>query len=482
MRSFVKVVSLVLLTFLSTYVGAVDYYVSPVGLNTNRGTTKAEPFKTISKAVSVVAAGDVVHVASGTYAEHVYTTKDGEATARIRFVSDSVWGAKIVPPSSSSRSVGFDNRGMYVTIDGFEVDGSVGPTSGTKWTVGINVGGTGDSVVNCHVHHIYHASTDIGNDNGGAAILLDNYYGKNDMHAHRNMIHHVGPSVGGSVYHGIYQTATGTIKNNLAYAITGVGVHCWHNAHKIHIANNTVFGSGSGFAIGGGDYANDYGQNFYGPCDSMTLTNNIAYDNTGFGFDEEGENGAHNIFSNNLSYKNDTNWRLNTSKHVNDITAEPQFVNYIRNGGGNYHLRNSSPALDKGLTTFAPSIDFDGVVRPQGNGIDLGAFEYKASSTNITKGNVLVPLTFAMVASPNPFHATGIVRVFLPEAKRIVLAVYSVDGRFVRKIADQLQNPGTHSFLWHGDDAMGSKVSAGVYVYRLTAGSRVVLARTMMVQ
>ncbi|MDD5570315.1 MAG: sugar-binding protein [Bacteroidales bacterium] len=376
---------------------ATDYWVSSSGgLNTNPGT-QAYPFQTISKAASVVTEGGTVHVAPGTYQENIYTTTDGTVSARIVFVSDTKWGAKIIPPTSSSKSTGFDNRGDYVTIDGFEVDGTIDPVSGTKWTVGINVGGEGDIVKNCLVHHIY--NTGVANSGGGAGILLDAWYGFNNMQALGNVVHHVGPTSGGSSwYHGIYQTATGSIKNNITYAIAGGGIHMWHDANHITIANNTSFGNGAGFLFGGGDYVHTTG-----PADYCTFANNIAFDNTGIGFDQEGDYGTHNIWTNNLSYQNGTNWRLNGNPpHTFDVTANPQFVNYIRTGGGDYHLKSISPAIDAGTSTYAPSTDFDGNTRPQGTGYDIGAYEYILSSPTLTVnpsslafGNVLVNSTSA---------------------------------------------------------------------------------------
>jgi hypothetical protein len=47
---------------------AANYYVSPIGSNTNAGT-QLSPFKTIAKAASLVTAGSIVHVAAGTYSE-----------------------------------------------------------------------------------------------------------------------------------------------------------------------------------------------------------------------------------------------------------------------------------------------------------------------------------------------------------------------------------------------------------------------------
>src|ERR1043166_9578920 len=73
-----------------------DYYVSPTGSDANAGT-QAAPFKNITKAASAVIAGGTVHVRPGIYAGQFATTASGTAEARIRYVSDIKWSAKIVP-------------------------------------------------------------------------------------------------------------------------------------------------------------------------------------------------------------------------------------------------------------------------------------------------------------------------------------------------------------------------------------------------
>ena len=101
--------------------GATDYWVSPAGSDSNSGTSGA-PFATIGKAASVVAAGGTVHVGPGTYAENVVSVASGTASARIAFVSDTKWGAKIVPPSGSTDTAWW-SKGAYTDISDFEIDG-----------------------------------------------------------------------------------------------------------------------------------------------------------------------------------------------------------------------------------------------------------------------------------------------------------------------------------------------------------------------
>jgi len=58
--------------------------------------------------------------------------------------------------------------------------------------------------------------------------------------------------------------------------------------------------------------------------------------------------------------------------------VDPMFVTYTGNYGENdYHLLQSSPAINSGITLNDVTVDFDGISRPQGAAYDRGAFEYK---------------------------------------------------------------------------------------------------------
>ena len=79
-----------------------NYYVSPTGSDTAAGT-KTAPFKTLARAAkAAIKPSTTVWVAPGTYAGGIKTTGNGSATGRIYWVSTTKWGAKIVPPASST--------------------------------------------------------------------------------------------------------------------------------------------------------------------------------------------------------------------------------------------------------------------------------------------------------------------------------------------------------------------------------------------
>jgi hypothetical protein len=107
----------------------------------------------------------------------------------------------------------------------------------------------------------------------------------------------------------------------------------------------------------------------------MRVINNIVYDNSSVGIDESGLTGTNNVYLNNLVYKNGLDWSLqNGLQHQGTITSDPQFASYLANGGGDYRLLSTSPAVNSGTTAYsAPTYDINGYVR---SSPDVGAYEW----------------------------------------------------------------------------------------------------------
>lgn len=73
---------------------------------------------------------------------------------------------------------------------------------------------------------------------------------------------------------------------------------------------------------------------------------------------------------------------------------------------------------------------------------------------------------------PNPFNPVTTIAFSLDDAQRVSLGVYDVRGRLVRALLTrEEQAAGSHAVSWDGLDARGSRVPAGVYFYRVSAGS-----------
>lgn len=347
-------------------------YVATNGSDSNPGT-KTRPFKTILKASSVAKPGTTVHVAPGNYAGGFSTSKSGTASARIAYVSDVKWGAKIVPPASSKSRRGWINSGKYVDIIGFEVDGS-NYQGGLRWWIGLGSNGANSTVQGNKVHHIATQMSEC-QSNGGAGITGGSTVFGDKVDILNNVVYNVGPAYISETnrciwFHGIYFQAAGNVKNNVAYNNGYSGIALSHDVYKANVANNTVANNGTGIHINGaGFYRNPYKM-----IDYVNVSNNIAVGNKRYAIRTAGSIGTHNTYTNNLSYNNAMgNLSVRLATPTSSVVANPQFANPTAN---DFRLKSTSPAINKGLATYAPTTDILGVARPQGGRHDIGAYEY----------------------------------------------------------------------------------------------------------
>ena len=72
---------------------------------------------------------------------------------------------------------------------------------------------------------------------------------------------------------------------------------------------------------------------------------------------------------------------------------------------------------------------------------------------------------------PNPFQARTRIAFDLPRDAPVSLEVFDVTGRLVRTLANESMAAGAYEVSWNGADNSGQQVAAGVYLYRLRAGS-----------
>lgn len=338
-------------------------YVSPGGSDSNAGTATA-PFRTLARAARSTRPGTTVFVAPGTYTGGFKTTVHGSASARIYYVSTTKWGAKIVPASGSTIKTAWDNRGNYVDIVGFHVDGT-----GSRWTGGIYNGGSYDAIRHNWVHHI--AKGVSCTSAGGSAIGVDSYYRGVKGDVIGNLVHDIGPA-GCRFVQGIYISTSGTVKNNVVYRVASAAIHLWHDARDVIITNNTTVASGTGIIVGGGDFYHTSG-----PANYVHVHSNIVYDN-GYGISEQGRTGTSNTYRNNLVYQNSIyNWRLlNGLTHTGTVSSAPLFVSYTRTGTPNLKPSISSPAVGRGAPTYAHPVDFLERPRNTTTGFDIGAYQH----------------------------------------------------------------------------------------------------------
>jgi len=378
---------------------SVVFYVAPTGSDTNPGTSQA-PFQTIRRAAAMASApGTIVRVAPGVYASGsaIYSQYAGTATSRIVFVSDVPWAAKIVV---SGTQQAWYNSGDYVDIVGFDVT-----NTSSSGSLGIDNFGSYTRIIGNHVHNIAEWGCP---SNGGAGIDDHNYTASGDD-VIGNVVDHIGPPTDCRWVQGIYHSNRGGhIWNNITYASSGYGIHCWHADTDVVIANNLVFSNRTGGVVfGAGDAPGGV------TTDNMVVTNNIALANAGFGIRELGLLGAHNQVDHNDAYNNASGayGMINGNVATNALSVDAQFVNWQAAGGGDYHLRASSPLTNVGTSLGAPSTDYDGNARPQGQGFDIGPYEFASPGSGAspvpTRPTASAPTAVAPTATARAATATA---------------------------------------------------------------------------
>jgi len=82
-----------------------------------------------------------------------------------------------------------------------------------------------------------------------------------------------------------------------------------------------------------------------------------------------------------------------------------------------------------------------------------------------------IPNTFAIEQNyPNPFNPVTTIRYQLPKASHVKLEIFTITGQKVKTLINAYQSTNYYTIKWNGLNEVGSKVSSGVYLYRIEAG------------
>jgi hypothetical protein len=85
--------------------------------------------------------------------------------------------------------------------------------------------------------------------------------------------------------------------------------------------------------------------------------------------------------------------------------------------------------------------------------------------------SVELPADFSLSQNyPNPFNPTTSISYTLPDAKHVDIAVYNIKGDRVKQLVSGHQDAGQFNISWDATNAVGQKVTTGVYFYRINAG------------
>lgn len=395
---------------------SATYWVAPPpqGSDANPGTSGA-PWATLQHAADEVVAGDTVIVADGDYAGFQLTTS-GTTGSRITFRSAEGETARITADNFSTPD-GINLEGAsWVVIEGFEVNGRSragiravlcehvtvrGNSCDSNGTWGIFTGFCDDLLIEENStsssgdeHGIYVSNS------GDRPVIRNNLIWGN----HANGIHMNGDaSMGGdgiiseALVEGniIWDNGEGggsginmdgvqdsLIRNNLIFASHASGISLYRidgaeGSNNNRVLNNTVLVASDG----------RWALNIQDGSTGNVIRNNIFWSDQGY-------RGAMSVCAGCLAdFSSDHNavedrftlddgdtimslaeWRTATGQDAASFVANPSEL-FESVAGNDYHLKDSSPAVDAGENRSDVDDDLEGTPRPLGASYDIGAFE-----------------------------------------------------------------------------------------------------------
>jgi len=397
-----------LLCGLCVFIGAVTahattFYVATTGNDSNAGTLTS-PFRTIAKGLTVAGPGNTLYIRAGNYAEIITGAQlqNGNSWTDAPVIAGYPGETIRLNPATCTPiiSLGLQTT-HYVIFKDFIVDGINQPYSLSDLCGAISMGSEGSAI-----HHIRFQNLEVTNSPGHAIAARGHFNEFLNLHCHQNgrgsMLAGYGPGV--NCLYGVTTDSIvrgGTYHDNQCYAIR------FADSGKLAPANNNVidgvmaYANGRNHAFGGTAVCNSGGGGFVLGDQYNTAQNNILYNNWvgidmftgGLGFTSHVQIYNNTITTSELGIIVRNSTQSNTVIQNNHVVGNNS--NLVDQGTGtiqdhnrtngaitdctislsNFHHKIGSMCIDAGHTINSVKVDFDGLLRPQGPALDIGAFE-----------------------------------------------------------------------------------------------------------
>ncbi|MGH7492318.1 MAG: right-handed parallel beta-helix repeat-containing protein [bacterium] len=473
-------------------------YVATDGDDANPGTI-AQPFKTITRAVSVAVPGDTIYVRGGSYVLNntinISAGKSGTETQRYYLFAYKNERPLLDFSSSPVGRKGFNLNASFWHFKGLEVKGA--GDNGLEIS-----GGTNNIIEYCAFFENRDSGVQL---NRGAAhnriINCDSYYnadppdnGDADGFAPKLSVGTGNYFFGCRAWGNVDDGWDGFLEGANDMTTTLENCWTWGNGYLKDGTDPGPQANGNGFKMGGADNSNSLRLMHH-----FMLKNCLAFGNKQKGFDQNHNAGSMLLF-NCTGFNNKlANYRITEAlnpgqaltvknsvslvgavelgffaiQEVNGwmnpfvvtaadfLSLDPASAAAPRQAGGSLpeidfmHLASGSDLIDAGVDLGIP---FNGTAP------DLGTFESNLVAAIETEESI--PAEFRLYQnSPNPFNPETAIQFKLPRPSFVTLRVYDLSGQEVATLIDDFKSMGEHRVTWRP-----RSLSSGIYFYRLQAG------------
>jgi parallel beta-helix repeat protein len=278
------------------------YVSASSGNDSNSGSAEA-PWRTLSKAVSSVVAGDVVVLEPGTYGAVGTTTtfgQSGSSSAPIVFTS--------APRSEPAVIRGYIRvTGSHMRLDSLIFDGPTGTVVPKSTT---NPQGEQVQVSIMYGTDVALTNSVVRDNSWHAGVFVSK---ATDVRILSNHIRDNGDAAtGANLDHGIYWcSGSGVVRNNWIEDNVAWGVHLYPDATDVIVSHNTITGNGRGGVIVARESSGNQ------------LLNNVVANNNGYGIRAYELTGSNNVARDNLVWNNGQNTYGTGISFSGTVVADP---------------------------------------------------------------------------------------------------------------------------------------------------------------
>jgi parallel beta-helix repeat protein len=296
----------------------------------------------------------------------------------------------MAPTTAQQGAIVLAGKASYIEFNGIGGDGVNWNSLNWPGCCGLSLGGETDST---SIHHIRVLNGEFKGNKCGSFGLNKG----SDIEISGNYLH---DDQCNSYSHGLYigdNLQRVTVAGNIVEGYMDYGIQFYSAScpcvsdsvirNNIFRNNGSAAYGGSGISVGGSNnqvfnnivYGNhDSGIRIqYAGARNIQVFNNTVYNNGDYGI--YNVNGSSSVIKNNIVWSNKSGTIVSLSGDTlsNNLFTNPSFVNL---SGNDFHLTAGSPAIDAGTPITTLTTGFDGEVRPQGLGYDIGAYEYGTAS------------------------------------------------------------------------------------------------------
>jgi hypothetical protein len=176
-----------------------------------------------------------------------------------------------------------------------------------------------------------------------------------------------------------------------------------------------------------------------------------------------------NIYQLYINENNLTSLDLSQNTSLTDlICRDNQLISLDVRNGNNQNFTGFDATGNPNLTCI--DVDDSGWSDANWTGIDTWtSFSTDCTTMPVSEEPIIVTEFKLHEAYPNPFNPTTRISYDLPEDANVSITIYDLMGRKVRTLVSEQVSAGYHSAMWNAKNDLGASVSAGVYIYTISA-------------